>query len=171
MSWPILHLMGLKSFTFLFFFTNCVWSRWASFFLFCRTVFSAGNATGKLFHFDTKTCDLLEEISLGEGQINVLKYSPKVCQYQLWSFKFGDKVQIFWEGHKFWKNLQLYFDDTNVRFISYSKCSNWRLISKLSSNSKCLFAFSYLDGANSIKTDLYICTLWTGQFVNYKPVI
>ena len=42
-----------------------------------RTVFSAGNSAGKLFHFDTKTCDLLEEISLGEGQISVLKYSPK----------------------------------------------------------------------------------------------
>ena len=41
------------------------------------TVFSAGNSAGKLFHFDTKTCDLLEEISLGEGQISVLKYSPK----------------------------------------------------------------------------------------------
>ena len=88
-----------------------MWSRWASFFyyyLFCRTVFSAGNATGKLFHFDTKTCDLLEEISLGEGQINVLKYSPKVWQYQLWSFKFGDKVQIFWEGHKFWDLLETF---------------------------------------------------------------
>ena len=44
---------------------------------------------------------------------------------------------------------------TNVRFISYLK---WRQISKLSSNFRCLFTFCYLDGANSIKTDLHICT-------------
>ena len=47
---------------------------------------------------------------------------------------------------------------SNVRFISYSKCSNWRWIPKLSSNFECLFTFWYLDGANSIKTDLHICT-------------
>ena len=34
-----------------------------------------------------------------------------------------------------------------------------------------LSTFSYLDGANSIKTDLHICNLWTGQFVSYKSVI
>ena len=28
-----------------------------------------------------------------------------------------------------------------------------------------------LDVANSIKTDLHIYNLWTGQFVSYKPVI
>ena len=33
-----------------------------------------------------------------------------------------------------------------------------------------LFA-TYLDGANSIKTDLHICNLWTGQFASYKSVI
>ena len=52
--------------------------------------------------------------------------------------------------------------------ISYSKCSNWRQISKLLSNFRCLFTFCYLDGANTIKTDLHICNLWTGQFVSYK---
>ena len=60
---------------------------------------------------------------------------------------------------------------TNVQFMSYSKCSNWHLISKLSSNFGCLFTFCYLDGANSIKTDLHVCNLWTGQFVSYKSVI
>ena len=45
-----------------------------------------------------------------------------------------------------------------VQFISYSKkCSNWHRISKLSSNFGCLFTFRYLDGANSIRTDLHIC--------------
>ena len=29
----------------------------------------------------------------------------------------------------------------------------------------------YLDGANSIKTDLYICNLRTGQFESYKSLI
>ena len=47
----------------------------------------------------------------------------------------------------------------NVRFMSYSKCSNWRQISKLLSKFGCLFTFSYLDGANSIKSD---CNLRTG---------
>ena len=39
------------------------------------------------------------------------------------------------------------------------------------SNFGCLFTFCYLDGTNSIKTDLHICNLWTGQFVSYKGVI
>ena len=44
-----------------------------------------------------------------------------------------------------------------VWFISYSKFFNWRQTSKLSLNFECLFTFCYLDGANSIKTDLHIC--------------
>ena len=32
---------------------------------------------------------------------------------------------------------------TNVRFMSYLKCSNWRQISKLTSNLGCLFTFCY----------------------------
>jgi hypothetical protein len=31
--------------------------------------------------------------------------------------------------------------------------------------------FLLFGGANSIKTDLHICNLWTGQFVSYKSVI
>ena len=54
--------------------------------------------------------------------------------------------------------------------ISNLKCSNWRWISKLLSNFGFLFTFCYLEGANSIKTDLQICNLWTGQFVSYKSV-
>ena len=60
---------------------------------------------------------------------------------------------------------------SKVRFMSYLKCSNWCQISKLSSNFGCLFTFFYLDEANSIKTDLHICKLLTGQFVSYKFVI
>ena len=48
---------------------------------------------------------------------------------------------------------------TLVRLISYPKCSNWRQISKLFLNFGCLLTFCYLDGANSIKTDLLIFNL------------
>ena len=34
---------------------------------------------------------------------------------------------------------------SNVRFMSYLKCSDWRGISRLSSNFGCLFTFCYLD--------------------------
>ena len=78
-------------------------------------------------------------------------------QYWLWSFKIVDT--------KLGRFLP------NVRFISYSKCSNWRPISKLLSNFGCLSTFCYSDGLNSIETDLLILNLWTGQFVSYKSVI
>ena len=58
----------------------------------------------------------------------------------------------------------------SVRFMTYSKCSNWCGILKFLLNFGCLFTFCYLDGANSIKTDLHICNIWTGQFVSYKSV-
>ena len=44
----------------------------------------------------------------------------------------------------------------NVRIMSYSKCSNWRRISKLSSNFGCWLNFCYLDGANTIETYLQL---------------
>ena len=44
---------------------------------------------------------------------------------------------------------------SNVRFMSYLKCSDWRGISRLSSNFGCLFTFCYLHGPNSIKTNLH----------------
>ena len=47
--------------------------------------------------------------------------------------------------------------------MSYLKHSSWRRMSKLLSNFGCLFTFCYLDGANSIKTDLHIC-----NYVNPK---
>ena len=31
--------------------------------------------------------------------------------------------------------------------------------------------FANVDAANSIKTDLHICNLWTAQFVSYKSLI
>ena len=45
---------------------------------------------------------------------------------------------------------------TNFRFISYSKSSIWRRISKLS------FDFGW--GKFNQNSDLHICNLWTGQF-------
>ena len=52
-----------------------------------------------------------------------------------------------------------------LREFSYSKCSNWRQISKVL---LCSFIFCYLDGANSIKTDLHICNFWTGYWLVCK---
>ena len=56
--------------------------------------------------------------------------------------------------------------NSNFRFISYSKCFNCRWISKLLSNFGWLITFFYLDGADSIKTDLRICNFWTGKFIS-----
>ena len=41
----------------------------------------------------------------------------------------------------------LHYYLTNVRFMSYLKCSNWGRISNLLSNYGCLFTFCYLDVA------------------------
>ena len=57
-----------------------------------------------------------------------------------------------------------------VRFISFSKCSNWRQISKLASNFGCLFTFCYSAWANLLKTKLQTCNLQTGQSISYKYV-
>ena len=46
--------------------------------------------------------------------------------------------------------------------VEYQNCSQ---------TLKYLFTFCYLNAANSIKTDLHICNLGTGQFVSYKSVI
>ena len=62
--------------------------------------------------------------------------------------------------------IQLMSGSSHIRSVS-----NLRWMSKLSSNFCCLFTFCYLDGANSIKTDLHICNPWTSQFVSYKSVI
>ena len=59
---------------------------------------------------------------------------------------------------------------TNVQFITYSKCSNWGRISKLSSNFGSLFTFCYSAWGNQIKTKLQTCNLRTGQFISYKYV-
>ena len=53
---------------------------------------------------------------------------------------------------------------------SYSKCFNWRQISKLSSTFGCLFTFCYSAWATLIKTKLQNCNWQTGQFISYKYV-
>ena len=52
-----------------------------------------------------------------------------------------------------WKPWKFDFS-INVRFMSYSKFSNWHQISKLLSNFGCLFTCCYFDRTNSIKTNL-----------------
>ena len=63
------------------------------------------------------------------------------------------------------ESCQLSFN-SNVWFISYSKCSNWHRISKLSSNFGCLFTFCHSAQANLSKT----CNPKTGQSISYKYV-
>ena len=48
------------------------------------------------------------------------------------------------------------------------KYCNWRRMSKLPSKFGYLFAFCYLDGKNSTKTDLHICNSWTGHLQVYN---
>ena len=79
------------------------------------------------------------------------------CRFKWFSF------QIFVRNP--WKNTLLCA--VHVIFEMFF----WRRISNLLSNLGCLFTFWYLDGANSIKTYLHICNLWTGQFVSYMSEI
>ena len=118
-----------------------------------------------------------------ESAVNLLKgvidetYYPKKCVistlfFQRWGIKTHRGVlrgkNVLPSLWRFLRSIHLNHQKrcvTYVWFISYSKCSNWRQILKLVSNIGCLFTFCYLDWANSIKTDLHICNLWTGQFV------
>ena len=56
--------------------------------------------------------------------------------------KFPDKSTLDYHIKSIHENSK-YFDETNVQFISYSKCSNWHRILKLSLNFGCLFTFGY----------------------------
>ena len=97
-------------------------------------------------------------------------YYPSFLSHNLW-LPLKDLFKILMEMVlAIWKELSPELT-IYVRFISYSKCSNWRRISKLASTFGCLFTFCNLDRAYSIKTYLHICNLWTGQFVSYKSVI
>ena len=58
----------------------------------------------------------------------------------------------------------------NVRFMSYSKCSNWRRISKLVSKFEFSFTFWYFAGANLPNAKLQNCNLQTGQLISCKHV-
>ena len=75
---------------------------------------------------------------------------------KLESWKIG-KQDDFWD----WGKVSSTEFRVNVRFISYSKCSNWCQISKLLSNFGCLFTFWYSAWANWIKTKLQ-------TFLTYK---
>ena len=59
---------------------------------------------------------------------------------------------------------------TYVRFMSYSKCSDWCWILKLALNFGCLFTFYYSAGTNLLKTKLHACKLQTGQSISYTCV-
>ena len=65
------------------------------------------------------------------------------------------------------------FHKTQVQVVilMYITSPNLNWFKSYDTKSKYLFTFCDLDGANSIKTDLHICNLWTGQLVSYKSVI
>ena len=74
--------------------------------------------------------------------------------------KGGHKITSMQMGNSYYTDeVYTKLHSIYIQFISYSKCSNWCQISKLLSNFGCLFTFCYLDGANSIKTDLHIFNL------------
>ena len=88
-----------------------------------------------------------------------------------WLVIFGLHFRSYLKYRKMLKNrekerihfVMIPIHNTNVWFMFYSICFNWHRISKLLMNFGCLFTFCYLDGVNTIKTDLQICSLWTGQ--------
>ena len=62
------------------------------------------------------------------------------------------------------------FTFINVRFVSYSKHSNWHRVSKLASKFGCLFTFCYSAEANLFKTKFQACNLQTSHSISYKYV-
>ena len=108
-----------------------------------------------------KTNPVLISLMADQSESSILKFGLIFC---LLTRKDTFKQETSFVEHRS-------FDLTYTWIISYSKGSNWCQISKLSSNFECVFMFCYLDWANSIKTDLHICNLWTGQFVSFKSVI
>ena len=102
--------------------------------------------------------------------------------YQNWRFNnpieketFGQKVLkvcSMHHDHCYWHPWDLTKKIVpNVRFMSYSKCSNWCWILKLAWNFGCLFMFFYSAVANLLKTKLQTCTLQTGQLQICKSVL
>ena len=100
----------------------------------------------------------------------------------VWSFRFSIRyselsVGLLSQEYTFWGgSAEILESNSNfflyiyVWFISYSKCSNWRQISKLASNFGCLFTFCYSAWANLLKTKLQTCNLQTGQSISYKYI-
>ena len=89
---------------------------------------------------------------------NFKNKSDKYLQYFGWNHSLCTMLQLiyFLSGLVSCAKLFLKFA-SNVWIISYSKCSNWRWISKFSWNFGCLFTCCYFDRTNSIKTNLQTC--------------
>jgi hypothetical protein len=104
------------------------------------------------------------------------------CSLTNLSISFPFQLYVKTEGMEEWMTFMLckpplpesFQKNINFKLMSGSSHIQSVLIGveyKLLLNFGCLSNFFYLDGANSIKTDLHICNLWTGQFVCYKSVV
>ena len=66
---------------------------------------------------------------------------------------------LFSDNFSLWCSAEIY-----VRFMSYSKCSNWHRISKLLLKFVVYLLFAILMGQIN-QIDLHICNLWISQSV------
>ena len=100
--------------------------------------------------------------------LQLVKIHPNFKKY---CFLIGHSKLDFvawWEKLSFKKLMSLLSGSSHIRSVLIG-LEYWNYCRAL--DVKCLFNFCYLDGANSIKNDLHICKLLTGQFVSYKFVI
>ena len=129
-------------------------------------------------YMEAHTFQIIKKIflKLASGVIlkNALDFQIEHYSFKSWFGKLDTlgirRLFQIWTNLKAKISLETKFEImSNVRFISYSKCSNWHQISKLLSNFGCLFT-CYFDRANSIETNLQTCNLHTIQYISYKSI-
>ena len=128
---------------------------------FCSTVFSLGNASGQLLHFDAKTREFLEELNLCQGQIQVVKYSPQGTYLGIgtsngsifyWPALEGDRNEPLMCSNRSIQNLKFSQDESILAFVDGHQCigvfdvsDNWSIKYRLKPHSKPItnFALDY----------------------------
>ena len=126
-----------------------------------RTVFSLGNASGQLLHFDAKTREFLEELNLCQGQIQVVKYSPAGTYLGIgtssgsifyWPALEGDRNEPLMCSNRAIQKLKFSQDESILAFIDGHNCigvfdvsDNWSIKYRLKPHSKPItdFALNY----------------------------
>ena len=127
------------------------------------------NSLQGYFNFLPKSTKLRQTLILRLICHEVLECSPPCHVWNARACGTPNKIDYdFWENFPPKKKVKKRMSrkknkskNIYVLFISNSKWSNWRGILKLLSKFDCLYSFSYLDGANSIKRLIYM-------FVTYK---